>query len=385
MPNPDVCSGNDPLTGTARVLALLGRFAPLRCALGIALAALTANQVGLGQNPSVLELHWDAPSQCPQSDVLQERIRALVGSTEVRPEQLRAEGRITRIEDKYHLVMLVRSGSAVGIRELDSDSCDHLTGAAAVALGLLVRRARSAATPLSSEVLGAPPQETGEPSADRPPTDESHNALSPSNVDAGPQPGPQNNATRAPPAVAHQPPTSNAAGSTRKLKGLLRAPSVEIGLGSLPGLSAGYAIGAGVSYEAWQAVLTGVLWPQRTVHSQWPGFGVEVTRYSLALDGCRAWRSGRLEWAPCVHTGLVKIVASGTGPGILPVKSNTSVWSAGASFETKLRFAPWVALLLAVTGELQTTRPRLVTKEIGEIYRFPIVGLKFGLGSEWLF
>jgi len=67
------------------------------------------------------------------------------------------------------------------------------------------------------------------------------------------------------------------------------------------------------------------------------------------------------------------------------VKSTTSVFSAGATLDTKLRLESWVALFLSVTCELHTSRPIFVNKEIGELYRSQVLGLKFGLGSEWLF
>jgi len=354
-----------------------------------ALVTLAVSQVSVAQSSPVLELRWDAPRQCPTADAVQDRIRTLVGGAEVRREQLRAEGQIIQSGDKFHLTLIVRSGSAVGVRMLESDSCDHLTGAVAVGLGLLVRRARTTSTPLTSEALGAPPTQAGEPREERRPSEEARDAPSPSDTGAAAPSAPPNDVVPAAPTTPRSPPspmpTRDTAGSTRKLKVLVRAPSVEIGTGSLPGLSTGYALGAGVRYEAWQAFLTGVYWPRRTVESQWPGFGVDVTRYAVELDGCRVWRSGPFEWAPCVHAGLTNIVAGGTGKGFHSMQTSASVVSAGATLDTKLHLASWAALYLAATGELQTSRARFVNKEIGELYRSPILGLKFGLGSEWLF
>jgi len=379
-----------PLTFIERrkARALVGSFAPTWLAAGSAVSVLAASSVALSQTSPVLKLQWDAPSQCPQVDAVQSRIRELVGSTGVSPEQLRAEGRIIRSGDKFRLTLIVRSGAAAGVRELESDSCEHLTGAAAIGLGLLVRRARTATAPLTSETLGAP-TESGDPSGERLSAEESHGAPPPSDVDAGgPPTSHDDKATTASAASLPSPtpaPALDTPASTRKLKVLLRAPSVEFGIGTLPGLTTGYALGAGAKYEEWQAFLTAGYWPRHTVESQWPQFGVDLTRYSVELDGCHAWRSRAFEWSPCLHAGFMNVVASGTGQGILSVRSTSSVWSAGATLDTKLHVTPWAAIFLAVGGEIKTSRPRFVNKEIGELYRFPSLGLKFGLGTEWLF
>jgi hypothetical protein len=61
------------------------------------------------------------------------------------------------------------------------------------------------------------------------------------------------------------------------------------------------------------------------------------------------------------------------------------VWSAGAALDSKVHWAPWAALFLAVGADLPTSRPRLVTKELGELYRFPALVLSLELGLEWVF
>jgi hypothetical protein len=372
---------------TERGRARSGRGLPIWVATSCALAVLTTSEVSLSQSPPILELRWDAPSQCPQGGSVQDRIRALIGSTEVRPDQLRAEGQIIRSGDKYHLTLVVRSGSASGTRTLESDSCDHLAGAAAVALGLLVRLARTAETPLTSEALGAASPETGDPGVDRP-TAEGHDAPSSSTGNAIAPATAASGKSETPPAHGKPPPSapvSEDAGPDRNFRVLLRAPSAEIGLGILPELSAGYAAGVGASYGGWQAVLTGGLWPRRTYSSELPEFDLVMSRSSLEFDGCRVWRLGRFEWGPCIRAGFAHVVASSTGKGIIPRSASTSMFSAGAVLGTKVYFTRWFALFLTASGELPTSRPRLVTQEVGELYRFPVATMKFGLGSEWVF
>lgn len=353
-----------------------------------ALCVLLASNVCRSQATPVLALQWDAPANCPQSDAVQDRIRALVGDGEVRPELLRAEGRITRNGDKYRLVLIVRSGLSAGFRALESESCEHLTGAVAVGLGLLVRRARTASAPLTSEALGTPPlADTGEAAAPRP----DDRKLNPSADGAPNAPPATQSDTTASPSTPHTSkqrplaPAGRVASSPRNFRILLRGPSVELGLVSLPGVSTGYSMGVGAKFVTWEALFSGAYFPRRSVEDQAPSPGVDVTRYRVQFDLCREWRSGMLAGGPCFQTGFTDVVATGTGSGLVSVESSVLIWSAGVTLDAKLYLASCFGLLLTTSGELQTPRPRFVNKEIGELYRFPLIGLKFGLGSEWLF
>ncbi len=351
-------------------------------AASVATSILFASARGGAQPTPVLELHWEAPSQCPQNEAVQERIRALVGGAEVRPELLRAEGRIAQSGDKFRLLLIVRSGAAAGIRTLESDSCDDLTGAAAVGLGLLVRRARTATAPLTSEALGS--SVAGEPQA--PPTVPQDDAPS-SRGGAGAQlPAETHVAEAAPAAVPSMRPAKPSRAVVASGRALmLRLPAVVLDVLTLPGISTGYALGAGARVSTWQVLVTLAYFPRRSVGNHWPAPGANVTRYALHGDGCREWRYRAFEWGPCFHAGVSRVVASGTGQGLTSVESTALVWSAGAALDAKAYLAPWLAAFITASGEFQTPRPRLVNEEIGELYRFPLVGLRFVLGSEWLF
>src|SRR6185436_12485578 len=79
-----------------------------------------------------------------------ERIRAIAGSLTQRESRLRADGTITKEDGHFHLRLVVRDGELVGERNIVTDSCEDLAGAAAVALGLLLR----SETPLTERELG---------------------------------------------------------------------------------------------------------------------------------------------------------------------------------------------------------------------------------------
>ena len=376
-----------------RRMTLWSLFSRLQMRSGCLFTVPTLAAISPAGSQPVLELRWDAPSHCPQSDAVQDRIRAMVGSTEVSTERLRAEGKVIRIGDKYRLDLLITSGSASGTRVIESDSCDHLAGAAAVALGLLVRVARINDAPLTNEDLAGPglPNQDVNRTAQRGPkglsgSDFNGNQAKPSNAQRE-QTG-NGSASQKPheskPGEAGANQTA-AQPARAAIKVRVRAPVIDAGLLNLPGLSLGYGIGLGTSYGSWQAILTGLYWPQRTVSSQWLGYGAEVTRYSADFDVCRAWQWGKFEWAPCLRGGLVHEVARGTGAGIVHSTASASVPLVGGVFTSKLYAAQWAALFFVGSVEAQTSRPRLLTEGIGEIYRYPVAALKFGLGSEWIF
>ncbi|HEY3495330.1 MAG TPA: hypothetical protein VGK73_11615, partial [Polyangiaceae bacterium] len=106
-------------------------------ALGVGSVCLLASFVAPAQER--LELVWSAPANCPQSAVVRERLRALLGESGRHTAGLRAEGRIERTEGRYRLTLTVRDATGVRHRSIESDSCADLGGAAAVALGLLLR------------------------------------------------------------------------------------------------------------------------------------------------------------------------------------------------------------------------------------------------------
>ena len=101
--------------------------------------------IGLSASPALAqstagpELLWTAPANCPQEAGVRERLRSIIGGLNVSQSRLRAEGEVTQVDGHFHLKLVVHDGELVGERSLDSDSCEDLAGATAVALGLLLR------------------------------------------------------------------------------------------------------------------------------------------------------------------------------------------------------------------------------------------------------
>jgi len=335
------------------------------------LALVTIPRVSLGQSKPVVELRWDVPAQCPNASYVQERIRDIAGDLEVTPDRLRAEGRIVWSGEKYQLTLVVTSGTASGRRELESDSCEHLSGAAAVALSLLARVASNQESVLTTEDLGDPQIGPGTRSG---PPDAATNAA-------------EGSATR-PPAPIGPERTGNGTVSPQSKTAFrwhLRIPTIGASLNSLPGLTFGYGLGMGASYAQWEAVLSGYYWPARGVKAYWPVYVANAAQYSADLDFCRTWRIGRFGGAPCLRSGVTQLRVTGTSIGLVPESASATVFRAGAGLFLRLQVAEWAALFATGATELNTSRPILVNQGFGRVYQFPLMSLEFGLGSELIF
>ncbi|HYQ18552.1 MAG TPA: hypothetical protein VEQ58_22405, partial [Polyangiaceae bacterium] len=88
--------------------------------------ALLAPKVARAEGP--LELAWEAPADCPQERVVRERIRAIAGDSLRTMAQLRAAGRIARVDGHYRLTLSVYEGRTARDRTIDSSSCADLAG-----------------------------------------------------------------------------------------------------------------------------------------------------------------------------------------------------------------------------------------------------------------
>ena len=335
------------------------------------LAVMSMAQLSFAQSKAAIELDWDAPSQCPTANDVQDHIREIVGNLEVPPNHLRAEGRILRLGERYRLTLVITSGSATGRRELESDSCDHLAGAAGVALSLLVQVASNTDEMLTPDVLGEP--FPGSPHSPNPPQEAANSGSSPRATELKPRrPEPESRVTLG-------------SASKNAVDVHLRLPTVATSLGTAPGLTLGYGLGLGATYSQWGAAVTGYYWPERQLSSPWPGYGANLTRYSADLDICRTWRVESFEAGPCVRAGLMRAIARGTGTGMVFKSAGATVFTAGATLMARFYFTKWVALILTGASEIGSGRPKLVNPVFGQIYEFSLVSFKFSLGSEWIF
>jgi hypothetical protein len=138
MALPTVLNGNwyspeSPTTvgsGDSR-RAKYGRFGKRTWCLGAWLVTLPAH---------AQTLTWDAPDDCPQREAVLASVREIAGEEVVRRTSLHARGRIQQVNGAFRLELEVMGEGGAQLRTIDARSCDDLRGAAAVVLGLNLKR-----------------------------------------------------------------------------------------------------------------------------------------------------------------------------------------------------------------------------------------------------
>jgi hypothetical protein len=320
-------------------------------------------------------LTWSAPEGCPQHEFVRERIQALVGHTLQKAEPLRAEGRVVRVGGRFRLTLVLREKGGARKRTVESDSCVNLAGAAAVALGLLVRQ-RSDPTA---------PEETGWTSAADQPSSSEDDPASARVGDTGA-------ARRADTGAARLADTGGArladteAVSERDWHLVLAAPFAALDVGPLPKPEVGVGGGLGVRFRSWRFALSGrVLDAQKWLMPGSGTVGVHSGRWHGGVSVCRGWRSGRLEIAPCLTAGLDRVWARGTGPGVTARTQQAISFVLGAAGSTHFHVFDSTAIFAAAGVGFETSRPRLVIEGLGEVGRIGPVQFSASLGLEWIF
>lgn len=306
----------------------------------------------LAQPTAGPELRWSAPANCPQEGGVRERLRAIIGGLNVSESRLRAEGEVTQVDGRFHLKLLVHDGELVGERSIDSDSCEDLAGAAAVALGLLLR----SESPLTAKDLSG--AEATEPAPPAPPA-----------AVAEPAPPP------ASPGGA-QPP--------RSWRLVLRLPGVAARVAQLPKPSLGLTAAAGVDYAAWRVLLSGVTWLDQTVYgTNQPDSGAKVSHATLSLGVSRGFRFDQLEWGPSLAASLEHFSARGFGAGVEPSKQRTNLVAVGLGAFAAWHVAQPFSVVVEAGAHVQTARPILVIDGLGDVRQLGPVGVQGSVAAEW--
>jgi hypothetical protein len=318
------------------------------------------------QQRSLPQLSWQAPVGCPQAEGMRERLRSLAGPAKARSGSLRAEGEITRLEDgRFQLRLVLRDGELVGERIIASKACEDLAGAAAVTLSLLM----SSESPLTEDQLRGENATSGTTSSRSEP--------------AAPKPSP---APEQPVPVPAPAPASAVAPTARGWHLLLRLPAAALELGPLPKASLGLGLGLGARYGAWRLLAAGTLWKNQSIERrEQPGQGADVGRLSAALAVGRGFRVERFVMTPFAVGTLEHVRARGTGAGVTPRESSASFISAGLGLNGSLPLGDVAALVVEVSGRVQTARPVIAIEGLGDVRQLGAVALTSTLAAEWTF
>lgn len=353
----------------------------LAAVCGLAAAALPSR--ALAEEP--LRLEWESPAECPQQAAVRDALRGVVGEDVWRRRtELAARGRIERNGDRYRLTLSVREGESVKERKIESDSCDDLGGAAAVTLGLLMKRGRNpsdTSADARTKSSASPADSDGAGDA----TDAAGDATDATRAAAEAKGRSSTESSRQ--GASDREPLAGATARGRRVRWVLRVPVASLELARLPHPSFGFGGGVGVRYAAWQFVAVGrYLLPQTLWAEQFPDIGTRVSRFAVELWSCHGWRNGAFEVAPCVTVGVEHLTARGVGPpNVTPSSQRSTSALLGGAAALHYHFSDFSAVFLGGGMGVATARPSLSMNGLGEIGHVGPVQVSVGIGSEWIF
>ncbi len=335
------------------------------CSASVCALMLRGN-VCLGQADTPVELIWEAPENCAQQAQVQQQLRALIGSSGQNANPLQAHGTIEPIGKRYRLTLVIERSATRGMRVIESDDCHSLGKAAAVVLGLLVQKERALGRELSeSEISGQPPAEPVKQPTPVPPKQV------PPTAPTKPQPLP---ASTQPPRSWHL---------------LLRAPEARVDFLTLPHVGYGLGFGLGVAYQAWRAMVDGTFYPsQDEVSTGAQPYRIEFRRKTVDVRGCRGWRSGLVEVAPCGVLAADDVSAQASGDSLVST-NRTAFWiSIGGGISGYVHLSRYLSLVASGNGLIATKRSRFLIGTLTgmqQAHKVPVGTVNGSLACEWIF
>ena len=359
------------------------------------LALLLFARVSRAEDVLPVQLRWQAPANCPQAAQVRQKLRELLGGSaaETAQSRLRAEGQIEPIGERFRLTLNIHYDLVNGARVVYANSCEDLSGVAAVTLALLFRAEHSSSAPLTALDLGGATTAVGAESRSIG-TEQNQSSGAESSVSDADKPAADAEHPPPTPKAAAEKPEADEQTRSSELHAsepshwrfVLRAPELRVDMGVLPNPSYGMGLGAGLRHDAWRFLLSGALWlAQDYEPGPFVGYGAHFGRVSGELTVCRGWQFGEFELAPCVLLSLDDVAARGTGVGISSTNPRTAWLSMGAGVQGLWSLGRSAALVFGVNGRIASSRPHFVSDSVGEIAQVGPVALGVVLGCEWRF
>ncbi len=311
-------------------------------ALCVAHAVVTGAPVVCTAAPSTadtIHLNWTAPSGCPGRQEIRTDIRRILGASPRTEERLTATGTVWRdAEGEWRAELTTEMGGMAGSRTLRGADCATVTHAAALVLALMLKPGDTFREPASP-----PPRRT---------TPTRTETQLPSSAPAAPS-GPW-----------------------------LARGSVLTGIGTLPGLEAGYGMHLGAAFAHWAAELRSALWLPKTAHSSdVPGAGAEFWLVELGPAACLRVGETWLRFDTCAGAKLLQM--RGESFGVSNPGSATGRWAAAfleqAAAAALTRHS---GVRLALELVWPPSRPAFAIHQVGEIHRPARLAGRAGLAFE---
>jgi hypothetical protein len=330
-----------------------------------------------------VDISWQAPAGCPQERDVRDRIRKILGSK--RPySHLRAEGTIARTNGRFRLELVVRAGDLVGTRRIESSSCEDLTGAAAVELGLLIHSSDLVAEPSGSQIQPPTSPPDSSPGASGSRSDETDRHLTQDAGGARPvEKMPISTKEERPPETASESKEQPSKVASQRTWRALVQPLGALSIGPLPKTAFGLGLSLGFEHARWQWQLRTISWQRQSIPApDRPMVAADVDRIAVDFWACREFRTALLGVSPCLTVGLERVSARGTGQDITPSTQHATGMTAGAGIQGRLYLANWLRLLMSVGGQIELSQPQISIGGVGSVYQSAPAALSIAIGLE---
>ncbi len=276
---------------------------------GPALTLLLVPEPSAATSSPRIELHWRAPSECPDEASVRARTEALLMEPQAHAV---ADAEVVRTGDGFALTLAL-VGHAEATQQHHARDCDALADVAALVVAVAADPTLAVRSAAADEAAAAPepaPAPTPTP-PDPPPPSASESIVDPLAVvaiatddDVGPRPPPG-------PAVG----------------GLLGLHGV-VGRAELPGVDVGVGIVAAIAWRRLRAELGGrYLAVRRRPITGVAGVHASVASWNTTVAGCADFVAARVRIGPCLglELGVVSAIADDAP---VPLRSR-ALWLAG--------------------------------------------------------
>jgi len=324
--------------------------------------------LGLASSPSAetsggLELRWNAPPTCPDRIALLDMIDRNLGpiDDDADRQTISVQGRLDRGESEGFVVRLEIDEGRGGLRELEGDSCQELSEAAALVIAMAI----------DPRLLERFEQEEAVPSSE------------PSEIEPEPEPEPRD----PPPSLRLPDPLARSTAEPRDEPRRAALSFVGrfdggVGGGPLPGVTAVAGLGLGIAGRGWRAELQGSYLAPRTGRSPTnPALGVRAQLWNLGLQGCGEPRVRSVSFPLCA--GLLAGAVHAIGVGEQDPLRVATRWVALSVEPGVVWWArPRLGLAIRTRGHIALARPQLRSEPSGTIFQSSAVGGSLRIGLD---
>lgn len=251
--------------------------------------------------PAGYELEWDAPADCPDIAAVEARVAELAPAPEGGSGLMSLRGEVRRTRARYVLRLRTEFLGGVDERVVESDNCADLGETTALFVAVALE-------PILGDGRDAAPMPTQPPALVPRPPPEAPEA--PDSAEARSEDVARSPSHPTPPPRRVPPPATDSRPGTFALR---LGPQLE--LGSLPAVTGGPNLAAGLIWPRWRAELFGHYLLPRGADGPEPSSG-RVQLGAAGVRGCYRLSGGPVEFPLCafVEAGALRVDSEGLEP-----------------------------------------------------------------------